>query len=264
MRTWTMSVPALLMAISATAATNELPRDYTPSAVVASVANLHAAANKKRPEHLKTEGSTRNRMEFDVGQYFQVLKHVSPPEGHVLDYVYWYAGGNGRPHLYLRATNAPPFQTFAEYESSFGDKGDYSEAVNSLYTKLRLDGSPESFFERLVFDVMAGQFYLSWHENYRDHTIVTTSKDIRRIIAELDKDDFIVPLTSEQKRSMLKADLAPRVTWSDEKVAEVSAVIFSKWGGLFRITRRVSRAYPHVAEEKDIEEVVEYICGKIF
>ena len=115
-----------------------------------------------------------------------------------------------------------------------------------------------------MFDELAGQFYLAWHANYNDSTIVTTTNDMERIIAEIDKDDFGTPLTAEQKSAARKADLAPRVTWSDEKVAEVSVVLFSKWGGLYRITRRISRAYPHVVEKTEIEEVVNYDCGVMF
>lgn len=264
MKNLSIALFVLSQACMAIAGKNELPKDYDAAAVVAAVVRLHAVANKNWPEHLMRDSPVRNRKEFDVAKYFEVLKHVSAPEGQVLDYVYSYSGGNGSPHLYLRAIDAAPFRTCNEYEKSLGGWEKAYEAQRNLFIQLRLDGSSESFFEQFVFDKLAGQFYLAWHANYNDSTIVTTTNEMERIIAEIDKDDFGTPLTAEQKTAARKADLAPLVEWSDDKVAEVSIVLFSKWGGLYRITRRVARTYPHAVEKTEIEKLVQYNCGMMF
>jgi hypothetical protein len=242
----------------------DLPKDYNAAGVVAAVMNLHAQANKNWPEHFRKESCVRTRKEFDVAGYFGVLKHISPPRGSVLDYVYRFSGGNGRPHLYLRETNAPPFKTHTEYEQALGGRKMCRLSEAMLFSRLRLDGSPESFFEQFVFEELAGQFYLAWHNNYNDTEIVTTRDDMERIIKAIDKDNFGTPLTDEQKKKARESNLTPSVCWLDEDVAEVSVVCFSKWVGLYRVTRQVERDYPHIVKGRDMQRLVRYNCGVRF
>lgn len=260
-----LTILIFLMSFSVVNATeNELPMDYNASQIVASVVRLHTQADKNRPKRLEESDLIRNRNEFDVANYFDVLKHISPPEGHVLDYVYCMDIIGGRPSLYLRETGEIPFKTFAEYEAALGGIKKVSETEDCMPTRLRLDGSAESFFEQFVFDILAGQFYLYWHANYNDSMIITTADDLEHLFKEIDKDDFGQPLTDEQKNAARKVDLTPRVVFPSDKTAEVSIVIFSKWGGLDRVTRSVTRTYPHIFKNIKVEKLVSYDCGVMF
>ena len=247
----------------AAAAENELPKDYNVSQIVASVVNLHTQANKNLPEDYWELVDHPDRYFVDVTKYFDLLRHISPPEGYVLDYVYFMFGG-GRPSLYLRKTRAAPFKTFTEYEAALGGIKKVSETEDCMPTRLRLDGSAESFFEQFAFDILAGQFYLSWHANYNDSMIITTAVDLENLIKKRDKDDFGQPFTAEQKAAARKIDLTPRVVFRDDKTAEVSIVIFSKWGGFRRVTRSIARTYPHFFKNIKVEKLVAYDCGVMF
>lgn len=260
-----LTILIFMMSISVAVATeNELPMDYKASQVVASVVRLHTQADKNRPKRLEESDLIRNQNEFDVANYFDVLKHISPPEGHVLDYVQSMSRGGGRPSLYFRKTSEIQFKTFSEYEKALGGIKKVIETENCMPTRLRLDGSAESFFEQSVFDILAGQFYLYWHSNYKDSMIITTADDLENLIKEIDKNDFGSPLTDEQKTAARKVALTPRVVFRDDKIAEVSIVIFSKWGGLKRITRNVTRTYPHIFKNIKVEKLVAYDCGVLF
>ena len=254
----------LMSAGAATATENELPVDYNASQIVTSVVRLHIQADKNRPKHLRELDTPRNQNEFDVTKYFEVFKHISPPEGHVLDYVYSMDIIGGRPFLYLHEAREIPFKTFSDYEKALGGIKKVSETERCMPTRLRLDGSAESFFEQFVFDILAGQFYLYWHANYNDSVIITTADDLEHLFKEIDKDDFGQPLTDEQKTAARKVDLTPRVVFRSDKIAEVSIVIFSKWGGLDRVTRSVARTYPHVFKNIKVEKLVSYDCGMMF
>lgn len=126
---------------------------------------------------------------------------------------------------------------------------------------LRLDGTPESFFELVLFAVLAGQFYLSWHAGYHDAKIVTTPEALERILAEPATRDFGSPFSDEQQEQARKLVLTPSVTFLDDHTAGVSVVLFSKWGGFTRMTQTVSRTYPHTLAQPDVMPLVEYECG---
>jgi len=245
---------------------------YDYGGVVASVIALHLDANKQWPSHFKEETSERTGAEFDVGNYFSVLKHVTPPEGHVLDYVYWYAGGNGSPHLYLRKTSEPRFRTYEELEKVAGqeigeialldfeedsDKTDAREEAEDLPSRLQVDGTPEGFFELVVFKALAGQFYLAWHANYNDTKIVTSRNEVEAIIADID-------LSSDRKEQVRCLDVTPSIKYLDQDTASVSVVLFSNWRGFFRVTEKISRVYPHRFLDTEIQDLVYYNCGLVF
>ncbi len=268
MKKYGMALILLTQACVSTSVNNELPKVYDPTAVIAAMVQLHDLANKNWPENIRKRDAVRSRGDFDVAKYFDVLTNISPPDGQTLDYAYKSGQGGGRPELYFRATNAPPFLTYAEYTEATGgrDKGlwDTGEPISD---ELRLNGSAQSFFEQLVFDWLAGQFYLSWHSKYNDTAIIVTREDVERIIAMLDgAESEGLPFTMEQKAAARKADVSPRVTWVNDQVAEVSVVIFTKWGGFLRDTKRVSRSYPHkrVMGGSEGEMLVEYDCRMMY
>jgi hypothetical protein len=236
-----------------TVGVNELPDDYDPAAIVRSFEHLHSM---ETPKHLMVKNAVRNGTEFYVSEYFYVLKHVAPPEGYVLDYVYLFGSEAGAPVLYWRKTKETPFKTLEEYEQ--GRVGlrnsreiEKPEELNyNRFPELILDGSPESFFEQFVIEVLAGQFYLFWHANTYDTEIVTTREDIERIINVVA--DYGVPMSDWQMVIAREANIAPRVSWISDNEAVLSVVTFSKWVGLIRETRKVSRKHPHVIKSNQV------------
>jgi hypothetical protein len=125
---------------------------YVPHPVVASFVALHTGANKESYDHLAAEDPVWTGHEFDVGKYFSVLKHLSPPKGYKLDYVYFSDAWGGCPILYLRKSRTRRYANFKEYQKKSTSSRD------DLASQLRADGSSESFFELLVFKVLAGQY----------------------------------------------------------------------------------------------------------
>lgn len=123
----------------------------------------------------------------------------------------------------------------------------------------------------MVFEVLAGQFYLFDHARYRDWGIVTSQKEVEEIV-ELEMADEIDvggqkarrlrPVSAQQKKRARELAVIPAVRFPDDQTAEVSIVLFSKWGGFSRRTFRISRAFPHRILEAREERLVEYDCGK--
>ncbi len=246
---------------SAADTSNKLPASYDCGAVVAAVVKLHDDANKK---YFNQENPDKENLEFDAREYFTVLKHISPPEGYVLDYVYEIVGMGNRPYLYLRKSADPRFETFKDYEESVGGSKGVSEQQKKLSSMFQLDGTPESFFEAVVFEILKGQFYLTWHANYNDKEIVISKKDVKRIVAELSITDFGKRISASEKKQALKLDVTPTIAFLDEDTAEVSVVTFSKWSGFSRKTWKISRKDPRNFSEPDIKTLLEYKCGVMF
>ncbi len=114
---------------------------YDPCAVVDAFQRLHDDADGSFPDHFGAYEAKRDGTEFDVNLYFTVLKHLSPPEGYVLDYVYFRCLG-GMPVLYWRKQNAARFSTYGEYDKNAGGYDKIIEQENRLSSRLVLDGTP--------------------------------------------------------------------------------------------------------------------------
>lgn len=274
-RTLYISLTAALLFFCSCQKTADKPLTGEPldlpycSKVVNGIDQLHQQANESFYRQRKENGSDSVSSTMDPNDYFKVLTHLSLPEGSVLDTVYHAFGGNGGPVLYVRKEGDLPFQTFAEYEDKTGirqlkDNGDYSQMEQKekeYLTLIRADGRPESFFELAVYATLAGQYNLMWHANYFDTQVIVTKRDTQRIIRN-NSSDFGTPLSWKQKREAKKIDPTP-VVHINEDTAEVSLVLFSKWGGFFRRTFTYTKTYPHRVETKD-EELVKYDCQVMF
>jgi hypothetical protein len=128
----------------------------------------------------------REWIDFDPSSYFGVLKHLRLPEGKVLDYVYNREVGGGAPVLYVRHTTATPYTAYDDYALACGGWEVARRWRERLLEELLLDGTPESFFELVVLDILGGQFCLYWHSNYFDAQVVTTPDSLDRIVAQIE------------------------------------------------------------------------------
>lgn len=273
-------------------------QDYDYSAVVAAMIALHREADERRPKNLQgevSEGLNRGfgkyvrmvtriigseREEFNVGEYFSVLKHISPPEGQVLDFVYFSGEAGSRPCLYLRDSAQPRFNSYEEYV-----KAGASELEENLPSLLRVDGTPESFFELVVFNLLGGRFYLPRRVAACEDTRIITSQDQMEEMIEIlsssvdmlksiGQQTNLPPETRIQVAESLREweaitqdkEVTPIVRFLNQDTVSVSVVVFSIRDGFSRLIQTVSRQYPHKFMEPNIRMLVPYMpyrCGFI-
>ncbi|MCX7681142.1 MAG: hypothetical protein N2508_04110 [Anaerolineae bacterium] len=208
------------------------------------------------PEHLRKEGAARTGDEFDVTQYFTVLQHLSMEEGYVLDYVYHMDDLGGLPVLYARKAEEPFYRTESEYLEAIkrGAAGDYLKHI-------RVDDSPEGFFQFIVLHIMGGQFYLYWHTNYNDARIICTREALEALLSQPNM--FGQDLPGNVRRAARRLDVTPVVEMGPDKVT-VRVVIFTHWGGFIRRSYTISRQFPHRILAEEEKTLVPYDCGVKF
>jgi hypothetical protein len=213
------------------------------------------ASGLETPEYLLQENPVKTGQEFDPNAYFGVLDRLAMEPGYVLDYVYWYDEMAGRPVLYARELDAPPFQTFAEYEQA------RDEPPDAFLDHVQADGSPESFFQLVVLRMSGDRFYLWWHAFMRDETILTGRESLERHlqIVEGDCDQPTGPVL-EQSAGLA---LEPQITFESELV-KVEVAAFTRWGGLERKTYTIRRSFPHTFLEESAEPLIPYECGVVY
>lgn len=204
------------------------------------------------PEYLMKQGAIRKGSEFDPNTYFSVLKHISVIPHHTLDYVYSYQSTGGQPILYVRRVDAVPFQ-YPGQVSSWNRR-------NDIYDCLLADGSPQSFFELVVFRLMASQFYQFWHAGYNDQRIMTSQNDIEKLISGINGSVRSAKFTEQQMAAMRAFDVQPQVKMSDTEAA-VFYCVFSSWGGLSRQKTAYRLAPPHRILGEITMAKVNYDCG---
>ena len=126
---------------------------------------------------------------------------------------------------------------------------------------VRLDGTPESAWERVLLKEASEQFFLAWHANYGEHRIVS---DVRRF-----DDEINIPFVGERawitigesgRSRMMKNDFAPTVVLTGNQ-ATVTYYIFSAFGGLLKLTDHVDMLSGKIIGKTKMEPIVEYNCG---
>lgn len=207
------------------------------------------------PEHLSTTGIKRSD-DFDVNQYFDVLTHISMQDGYALDYVYQNDSLGGYPLLYPRPVDQDPYASTADIPQDT-TWPDFLEYVD-------VEDTAQGYFDYVVLDIMANQFYLFWHANYNDTQIVCNRQQVNDIVAQLSSGDFgnAMDLPAQTKARTMK-DVEPVVRLMGD-VAIVEIMTFTKWGGFYRQTYTISREVPHKIIDIKQENLVPYDCGILF
>jgi hypothetical protein len=219
------------------------------------VSGLAALQAGDIPEHLSNSG-IKNGNELDVNQYFSVLTHLSMQEGYALDYVYQNDDLGGYPLLYARPADLTPYTSIADVPEPM-QTSDFRD-----YVQIR--DVEQGYFEYVVLDIMARQFYLYWHANYNDTEIVCNRGQVNDIVDRVSSGDFgyAMDLAQQTKARTLK-DIEPSVTLTGD-VAKVQFITFTKWGGFYRETYTIERGFPHTINDIKQENVVPYDCGVMF
>ena len=228
-------------------------RISTCSEIILGVRNLQP---REIPEHLLIRGEKQGD-EFDVGQYFDVLTHLSMQEGYALDYIYQMDGLGGYPLLYARPVNQVPYASIADIpeESEWSDFQEY----------LHVDDTERGYFEYVVMNIMANQFYLFWHANYNDSHIVCNRQQVYDIVAQISSGEsgYAVLDAAQREKARTLMNIVP-VVHLTEDTAVVEVVTFTKWGGFNRQTYTISRESPHQILDIKQENILPYDCGVTF
>ena len=213
-------------------------------------------ADQELPDYLWETG-IRDGTEFDVGEYFTILDHLSVEAGWVLDYGYKAGSDRGYPILYARPAADLPYATYEEYQLAVAaDPG--QEGITQYLHRIVADDSPEGFFQYVVLDIMGGQFYLHWHAGENDSQIITTRSRLQEIV-----DGVASEMGSAAASQARDADPTPRISIEDD-VAVVQVLVFTRWGGLFHYTYTISREFPHHILSLDVGVVAECDCAILF
>lgn len=256
MRKWTILVvlTVLVFSLSCQFLTNSREGTVISNCTdpVAGISSLQAM---DIPDYLLETGRKQGG-EFDVNEYFNVLTHVSMQEGYVLDYVYPIADLGGSPILYVRPVDQAPY-------ASMEDVPENTE-LPDFHDYLEVEDVEQGYFEYVVIDILASQFYLYWHANYNDTQIVCNREDVNDIISAVNAGDFGYKLDlAQQTKARAMKDIEPTVRLTDDS-AIVEVITFTKWGGFYRLTYTISRSFPHTISDIKDENLVPYDCGVMF
>lgn len=196
----------------------------------------------------------QGQFEFDVNDYFSVFDHLSMEPGFTLDYVYLRDLAGARPVVYARKINEEPFESYEGFvmANQSTTQGSYERIRHSDdYLKhVRIDDTPEGYFQFVALLIMEDQFYLWWHANYNDTRIVTS--EVKAFAAFADRisnryrrsNEPTTPKDQAVKEKIPRLDYTPTVILKDQS-AIVRYVVFSEWGGFSEVRVTVKRGFPH-------------------
>ncbi|MBN2388811.1 MAG: hypothetical protein JXB85_17480 [Anaerolineales bacterium] len=219
------------------------------------------------PEHYVSGDPLRGPGEFDPNSYFLVWSHLSMAEEYTLDYVYFGDELGGRPMLYARPVTQAAYETYDDFlggiGASYSGERSYDILPYAFYylDYIRVDDTPESFFEFLSLALLGDQYYLFWHGLYHDEILLCDDSDLAYVDAAMGAFDLIFP--AEVAGQVPNLDLAPAVIVSDFEVL-VRIVWFTKWGGFLEAVYIMDRQNPALLLDVQVTPLIEYNCGIYF
>jgi len=170
---------------------------------------------------------------FNANEYFNILTHIKPPTGSVLDFVYY--NNAGQPILYFRKFDEPMNPMYSEFRSKYGAVyKDYTEA-SEIADLLEVDGTNESYIELILFREHAGKFHQS------NRSWCGTPK----IYAEIQRKNMINKCPKHNEK-LPSEDPVFVVERNDEDTILVSKTEFSAYSfEYYRSTYQISKSIPH-------------------
>jgi len=218
------------------------------------------------PEHLLVAGPVLQGDEFDVRTALEVLDHLSMAAGYQLAYVYKYDPMGSYPVLYAHLEENIPFTSLKEYLSARPECFQSSEKPShcSFMQLIETDCSEIGYLQFILFQDMGRQFYLDWHANYNDRTLIATEKALDQIINQLSDTEFGLSIDDQQKdRIKNLVHPAPEVTIGTEFVT-LRVVFFTKWGGFYEAQYELNKDFPHTIQDSKFRNLFAYDCGIMF
>lgn len=190
---------------------------------------------------------------FQVKKYFEILENVYMEDGWEIGYEYKRA----------RLGSEPIVVAYKSENNLTGeDKDEYNKGNNyeRFLKHVKLDKTPDSYFQYIMLKVMASQFALGWHANYNDGEIVCTNSMINNILA---RTDDLYHFDDDTIKKAKAIEPQPYVEIDKEK-AIIRTIIFSKWSGFVELKYHLDKKFPHKIIEIEKENLVEYNCGLVF
>lgn len=219
------------------------------------VSGIAEIQSEEVPDHL-LETSSKRGGELDVNRYFDVLTHLSMRAGYALDYVYQSDDLGAYPLIYARPADQAPYASPADIPRGT-ELLDFQEY-------LEVNDTEQGYFEYVVLDIMANQFYLYWHANYNDYDIVCDRDEVNDIVARVSSGEFGYAMDlAGQTRARGLRNIEPTVSLNGDR-AVVRLLTFTKWGGFYRETYTIHRTFPHAIINIEQDNVVPYDCGVAF
>jgi hypothetical protein len=249
----------LLLALVAGSSACQFPAASNRGTVISACSEIVLAVSVLQPgaipEHLLTTGKKRGD-EFDVNQYFNVFTSISMQEGYALDYVYQKEERSRYPLLYARPVDQVSYASVSDIPENT-EWPDFREYLD-------VEDTEQGYFEYVVMDIMANQFYLFWQANYNDTYIVCNRRQLYDIVTQISTGDFgngMEPAQQTEARTL--RNILPVVRLAGD-TAVVEVVTFTKWGGFYRLTYTISREAPHKIMDVEEENILPYDCGVTF
>ena len=202
------------------------------------------------------ETGAKHGGEFDVNDYFKVLTHLSMQDGYSLDYVYQVDSLGAYPVLYALPDGQAPYASFDEIPEN--------TQLADFLEHLDVQDVEQGYFEVVVLQIMAGQFYLDWHANYNDMQIVCNDSDVSAIITSVNDGGIGSPFDASQEiKARTMSNIEPLVKLTGA-AATVEVILFTKWGGFYRRMYTIDRSFPDKIIAARDENLVPYDCGVMF
>jgi hypothetical protein len=219
------------------------------------IRNIRKVQEMEIPGNLLRKKPVRTGAEFDPNTYLEILSHLSLKAGYILDFAYAYHEGlGGHPCLYARPADDAPFDSMTQHQAW--------EQKHTVSDYLVADGTPESFFELVVFREVANQFYLYWHAAYNDLRIITEVEEVAKIVTTLNEMGPVKfdPAETDAARVL---NPEPQIELT-ETSASVIYCTFTQWGGFTLQQEVFSKVHPHLLLCSDVLQTAKYNCGIVF
>lgn len=218
---------------------------------------------------------TRDKLEFNINKYFDVLSHLSMGPGYTLNYAYFF-DSNGFPIIYAHKIEDPSLRKIKDYEEArgkiskeeywariYGKSGtDYDKKMYRYMNHIKINDTPEGYFQFVLLRLMGSQFYLFWHSHYNDQKIICDYPAFKMLVSQLRGDRGLLDPWSLIYRAA-GLDFTP-VIKIEEKSVKIQVIVFSKWGGFVQNSFELSRGFPHKILKEEKTTIIQYNCGRVF
>ncbi len=260
----------LTLIISSACQFRETPTEKTSDAALSWQEDIEQIrklyGSQSIPQYLLNEDAVLQGDEFDVRATMEILDHLSMAAGYQLAYVYKYDPMGSYPMLYAHLEDTPPFTSLKEYRSTRPECFQSGEKPpHCSYRQLvETDGSEIGYLQFVLLNEMGRQFYLDWHANYNDTTLIATENALDQILTQLLNSDFGYPIDDQQKEEIKNlVHPAPEVVIGTDFVT-LRVVTFTKWGGFFEVHYELNKDFPHTIQEIESRNLFDYNCGILF
>jgi len=260
----------LTLIISSACQFRETPTEKTSDAALSWQEDIEQIrklyGSQSIPQYLLNEDAVLQGDEFDVRATMKILDHLSMAAGYQLAYVYKYDPMGSYPVLYAHLEDTSPFTSLKEYSSTRPECFQSGEKPpHCSYRQLvETDGSEIGYLQFVLLNEMGRQFYLDWHANYNDTTLIATEDALDQILTQLSNSDFGYPIDDQQKEEIKNlVHPAPEIVIGTDFVT-LRVVYFTKWGGFFEVHYELNKDFPHTIQEIESRNLFDYNCGILF